>query len=265
VAKPTKHGDKWRIRWVDERGKRQSAVFDDYKRAQTDLSRRQVEVAEIRRGVRNAPPPEKTFGDLCEYWLETRAPRKRSHKDDESIIRKHLRPAFGTLKLRDFGVEDVDTYVNVKVDEAELSDKTVSNHVTLLGTMLRAAASFRIPWILHVPRFRKPKVALFGTDYQWLRNDDEIRRFLAAARAEDEHVFVSYAVAVFTGLRAGEIAALEWCDVDLERRIIIVQRSFDGPTKSGRVRYVPILDALLAVLREWRLKHPGRVVFTNAA
>jgi hypothetical protein len=26
---PTKHGDKWRIRWVDERGKRQSAVFDD--------------------------------------------------------------------------------------------------------------------------------------------------------------------------------------------------------------------------------------------
>jgi hypothetical protein len=24
VAKPTKHGDKWRIRWLDERGERQS-------------------------------------------------------------------------------------------------------------------------------------------------------------------------------------------------------------------------------------------------
>lgn len=31
VAKPIKHGDKWRIRWIDEKGKRQSAVFDDYK------------------------------------------------------------------------------------------------------------------------------------------------------------------------------------------------------------------------------------------
>jgi integrase len=263
VAKPTKHGDKWRIRWVDERGKRQSAVFDDYRHAQTELSRRQVEVEEIRRGVRNAPPPEKTFGDLCDYWIENRAKRKRSQKDDESIIRKHLRPAFGGLQLRDFGVEDVDSYVNLKVDDEGLSDKTVSNHVTLLGTMLRAAASFRVPWILHVPRFKKPRVALFGTDYQWLRTDEEVRRFLDAARAEDEHVFVFYAVAIFTGMRAGEIAALEWSDVDLERRLVAVQRSFNGPTKSDRVRYVPILDPLLPSLRAWRLKHSGRLLFTN--
>ena len=52
--------------------------------------------------MRNAPPPENTFGDLRDYWLDSRAPRKRSQKDDESIIRKHLRPAFGTMKLRDF-------------------------------------------------------------------------------------------------------------------------------------------------------------------
>jgi hypothetical protein len=44
-----------------------------------------------------------------------------------------------------------------------------------------------------------------------------------------------------------------------------VQRSFDGPTKSDRARYVPVLDALLPVLREWRLRHPGRLVFTNIA
>jgi len=67
VAKPLRHRDKWRIRWLDEHGKRQSAVFDDYRRAQTELSRHQVEVEEIKRGVRNAAPPEKTFGDLCDY------------------------------------------------------------------------------------------------------------------------------------------------------------------------------------------------------
>jgi hypothetical protein len=76
VAKPTKHGDKWRIRWLDERGVRQSAVHDDYKVAQTELRRHQVEVEEIRRGIRNAPPPKKTCGDLFDYWIEKRAPRK---------------------------------------------------------------------------------------------------------------------------------------------------------------------------------------------
>jgi integrase len=59
------------------------------------------------------------------------------------------------------------------------------------------------------------------------------------------------------------LAALEWSDVDLDRRLITVQRSFDGPTKSDRVRYVPILDPLLPVLREWRLRHPGHLLFTN--
>jgi Phage integrase, N-terminal SAM-like domain len=174
VAKPSKHGDKWRIRWLDEHGKRQSAVFDDYKVGQMELRRHQVEVEEIRRGVRNATPPDKTFGDLCDYWLEKRAPRKRSRKDDESIIRRHLRPAFGPMKVRDVGVEEVDGYINEKIDSDELSDKTVNNHVTLLATMLRVATTFKMPWLAMVPRFRKPKIALFSRDFQWLRSDEEL-------------------------------------------------------------------------------------------
>jgi hypothetical protein len=149
VAKPAKHGDKWRIRWLDERGRRQSAVYDDHKRAQAELRRHQAEVEEVRCDVRNAPPPEKTFGDLCDYWLDKRAPRKRSQKDDESIIRRYLRQAFGAMRVRDVGVEDVDAYVNEKIDDAELSEKTVSNHVTLLGTMLRTATTFKVPVAEH--------------------------------------------------------------------------------------------------------------------
>jgi len=56
VAKAIPHGDKWRIRWLDEHGRRQSAVFDEYRRAQTELSRHQVEVEEIRRGLRKRYP-----------------------------------------------------------------------------------------------------------------------------------------------------------------------------------------------------------------
>jgi integrase len=66
-------------------------------------------------------------------------------------------------------------------------------------------------------------------------------------------------------MRAGELAALEWSDIDLDRRLIAVQRSFEGPTKSDRVRHVPILDPLLPLLRQWRLRHPGRLVFTTMA
>jgi integrase len=43
-------------------------------------------------------------------------------------------------------------------------------------------------------------------------------------------------------MRAGELAALEWPDID-----------------------VPFLDPLLPLLCAWRLRHPGRLVFTNMA
>lgn len=40
-----------------------------------------------------------------------------------------------------------------------------------------------------------------------------------------------------------------------------MQRSYDGPTKSGDLRWVPILDPLLPVLRAWRLRIGGEKVF----
>ena len=64
-------------------------------------------------------------------------------------------------------------------------------------------------------------------------------------------------------MRAGELAGLRWDDVNFETRLITVQRSFDGPTKAGDVRYVPLLDVLLPVLRQWRLRSPGQLVFPN--
>lgn len=260
MSKPVKHYRKWRIRWNDQHGKRHSAVFDDYKTAVLEERKRTLEVEEIKRGLRQPAPPDKTFDELCDYWIEKRAIRKRSKKDDESIIKKHLRPAFGKKKLKDIGVEDVDDYIN---DRDHLSEKTISNHITLLGTMLRMATTFKQPWLNVVPKFNKPKVTLFSRDYRWLRNDEEIKRLLVAARDDGENVFVLYSTAIYTGMREGELAAVEWSDIDFERRIITVQRSFDGPTKSDKVRYVPILDPLLPVLKAWKLRHPGRLVFTN--
>jgi hypothetical protein len=153
VGKPVKHGDKWRIRWLDERGERQSAVRDDYKVAQTELRRRQVEVEEVRRGLRNAPPPEKTGGDLFDYWLEKRALRKRSQKDDESILRKHLRPRFGAMRLRDIGVEDGDEYLSEKIDDEGLSDKTVNPDRPPRHGGPRAVAAW--PLVVHPPPRRQ--------------------------------------------------------------------------------------------------------------
>jgi len=259
VAKPIKHYGKWRVRWIDAGGKRRSATFDTYKEAEQALRRQQVEADEIRDGVRRPVQPDRTFGDLADYWLEHRAPHKRSAKDDESMIRRYLRPTFGHLRLADVTVQRVDAF-RAGLD---LSDKTVHNILTLLVAMLNLAVE--LEWIARAPRIRKPRIRHGGRDFNYLRTDDDIARFLRAARAEGELVFVLYATATYTGMRAGELAGLRWACVDLDRRLITVERSYTGPTKAGDVRYVPILDPLLPVLREWRLRCPGELVFPNQA
>ena len=143
MATPVRHRGRWRIRWIDATGIRRSAVFDEYRVAQTELRRREVEADEVRRGQREPVAEDKTFNDLADYWEAKRAVRKRSRKDDVSMLRKHLRPAFGTMRLRDLGVEDGDDYLNLKVNDEGLSPKTVANRLFSLDGWAERSSPLR--------------------------------------------------------------------------------------------------------------------------
>lgn len=89
------------------------------------------------------------------------------------------------------------------------------------------------------------------TDAEWKRiNKQDAALFLLAG---------------FTGLRLGELLALHWSDVDLERSILSVSRSMsageESSTKSRRSRSVPLADQAASELK--RLKQ--RASFTGRA
>jgi len=142
--------------------------------------------------------------------------------------------------------------------DGEVGDKTLHNILTLLGTMLKLAQ--RLKWLAGMPQIDKPK--LQEPDYQWFQTGDEIRRFLVGAKQESEMVLVLFSSAVYTGMRVGELLGLRWEDVSFDRRLITVKRSYGSPyTKNRGLRHVPILNPLLPVLRDWRLRQPGELVF----
>lgn len=127
--------------------------------------------------------------------------------------------------------------------------------------MLRVA--YDKGWTLQAPRIKKPRLRMFDADYRYLRDASEIERLLKAALQESNVAYMLYLMAINTGLREGELAGLRWSDIDFSRRLITVQYSFQGPTKNGEVRYVPILDSLLDPLRSWRTTCKAAYVFTN--
>ena len=178
-----------------------------------------IETQEIREGIRSPRPVDKKFGDACDYWLQFRAINKRSYKNDVSIIEKHFRPLFGEVPLRSFSVHHADQY---RLHRTDLTIKTIHNHLTLMISILKV--SHDLKWLQEVPRIKKPKL-IKENDFYYLKNDEEVRHFLNHSKAEGEMVFVMYALAIYSGLREGEIAGLQWSDIDLSNRTITVQRS----------------------------------------
>lgn len=246
-ARPFKFRDGWRVQYEDIDGKRHWKSFDRHGDAERWLIDRQAQVARIQAGAEARPIEPRLFDELCTFWLENKAPTKRSEKDDRSIIEAHLRPCFGGLKLIDVTVERALAY---RRGRRHLAEKTIHNHLTMLLSMLHLAEE--MGWLSKVPRIKKPR--LVEEEYAWLKTSAAIQALLTAAADEPPGVLELYATAVYTGMRAGELLGLRWDDVDLERRAISVKRSYDKPTKTGAIRHVPILDPLLPVLRAWKVR-----------
>lgn len=92
---------------------------------------------------------------------------------------------------------------------------------------------------------------------------EEIGRFLAESKKEKQMTHALFLTALITGMRAGELGALKWSNVNLDEKKICVCESWNsGTTKSGRVRYIPISKDLQAILKA--LPRPNEFVFLNA-
>jgi integrase len=201
---------------------------------------------------------DRTVSDACTYWLEHRTSKKRSDKDDRSIIKVHIRPLLGNLSLADLRMVHTDAFTTHLIARG-LRPKTQRNIQSLLASILKLAAD--LDWIPKAPKVSKTAVVILDQDFRYLRTEGQIAQFLSAAKYHSPQLYMLYKTAVYTGLRAGELAGLHWADVDLDKRLITVRRSHDKPTKNGRIRYVYINDVLLPDLSAWADQASGPIVF----
>ena len=158
----------WQIHWVDATGRRRSATYATFNEARQELARRQVEAVEVRRGERAPPPPRKTFAELADHWLATKGAEKRSPKDDASILRCHLMPAFAKIALTELSYERIEAF---KASRGHLARQTVRNILNLLGAMLKHAR--KLGWLRpdQVPAIDRPSAAADERAFCYLRTD----------------------------------------------------------------------------------------------
>lgn len=94
---------------------------------------------------------------------------------------------------------------------------------------------------------------------QKVLNGNEAEILLQEGQTSKHPFYPVWVFALGTGMRSGEMFCLLWTDVDLESRLIHVNKSWSSKngiktTKSGRSRVIPISDDLFNFLKELKLK-----------
>ncbi len=210
----------------------------------------------------NAPTLEDFIDRFLDEYVRANRQKPSSEASAECIIRSRLVPVLGAKRLDEIGPAEVQA---VKASLRELSPKSVNNTLSQLSRMLRYAAEVgllredclpAVRW-LKAPKPSSPRFYGF----------DEYRRLVAGARALDPRIELLVLLGGDAGLRRGEAIALEWTDVDLERRTLHVQRSeWDGEVtapKGGRSRRVPLTAALADALQAHRHLRGPRVLYKS--
>src|SRR5207245_8013070 len=134
----------------------------------------------------------------------------------ETIGQVHLIPMLGARRLDAITTESVQRLKHHLRDRAP---KTVNNVLTVLNVMLKKAREWdvidRVPYTTRLLPIPKPSAGFYDFD--------EYEALLDAAKSTDPNAYLIVLLGGDAGLRCGEMMALEWRDVDLQKRQLTIQ------------------------------------------
>ncbi|WP_422751829.1 tyrosine-type recombinase/integrase [Micromonospora sp. WMMD708] len=251
----TTHGKgmRYRVRYIGPDGRERSESFPDRRKRDASAFLAQVQ-ADILKGTYVDPDAGRvTFRKYADEWLSAASCDESTRERLERQFRLHVYPVFGdrpiaavqpntirawAKQLQDSGMaasyrrnlfNDVSMILNAAVDDR----KVISNPCALKT--------------VRAPRYVPAKVVPWSTE--------RLASFRAVMR---ERYRIAVDLGAGCGLRQGEIFAVSPDDVDTSRRLLHVVRQVKivrgtlvfAPPKGGKLREVPLPDAVAARLRE---------------
>jgi len=214
---------------------------------------------EIVRGIyipRNRSEKITIIKALDRYLKEVTTTKKPSTQKLESKVSKVIRKHLGSYTLASLSAEHIANFRDQRLSLG-LSTTTVRLELALLSHLYTVAIQewgmgLQANPVLNV---RKPKQSK-GRDRRLEGNEEQ--KLLAACEAYSNPMLAWIVkLALYTGMRHGEIVNLKRSNVNLDKRTL-----FLSDTKNGESRTVPLSNKAIGVIREV-LNHPIRPIDTN--
>ena len=224
--------------------------------------------------------PEMRFADWLDYWYETHCKpniRTSTQSGYEDRVRLHIKPELGEIPLNRLTQNDLQQFYGrlkkngrKRLTEqygAGLSDRMVRMcHAVCRSALERAVRDDLLRANPAIGCKLPPKKA---KEMQVL-DREELQKFLIQAQADGYYEL--FLLDLCTGLRRGELIALQWDDLNFETGMLTVNKqayTVNGelqiipPKTKASVRRLVLPPAVLAVLREYHRKVDSRWMFPS--
>ncbi len=204
------------------------------------LEGKQQSNVEKRQAEQEAKQAERNRWTITRLWQEYQAglPDNKATRTDSGRFDKYLKSSLGDREPKDLLPLDVDR-IRVKLLKTK-SPQTVKH---ILGILKRACNYGFNKRLCPAITF---KIEMPDVDNQKTEDlsSDELQRLLQAI-ADDENKLVGnlMLMALYTGMRRGELFKLQWDDVDFARGFILIR-----DPKGGKSQSIPLNDAARRLL-----------------
>jgi integrase len=187
-----------------------------------------------------------TFADVLQHMRRVHLPQLKTSTrvNYEKRVALYIEPTFNRSTLAEMTPEAFAEFA-AALNADGLAPSTRRGVLITLRSLLRRAVDAGM--LGAMPKF--PKMPRVGRKCAPPMRQEDVTALLKVVPA---NVALAFALAAYAGLRAGEVRALRWWDVDLRAGLIRVRRALshgvESTPKSGEARPVPICAPLRALL-----------------
>lgn len=226
-------------------------------------------VTEIESGTYIAPE-KMTFADFVELWSSKFVDKELELKTRENYLlhaRNRILPYFGHYRIDKIKALHIVEFLDELSDDGSRKDGKAGTlspaSVVYIYRVLRSIFTKAIDWKVikdnPMGSIKKPKEP--KTRKMNVFTDDDVADLFQALENESYPFRMLVTLALTTGLRRGELIALEWKHVNFEKGILEIEQSIpifkDGQPhikapKTGMVRKVSLPQSVVEDLKEYR-------------
>lgn len=213
-----------------------------------------------------------TFEDLSYEWLYFKKNdiKKSTYSNYLYNIRKYLLPELKDLKLKDLEFYDFNYFVEEL--NQELSPKTVKDILCNLKAILYFFEQ-EYDCKINVKRIKNPKM---NANPLVILSNREIKKLESYCLKENSLKSIGIIICLNTGMRIGEICALKWENIDLEKRELYIKETLqriynneqegtkiiiDSAKTKTSVRTIPISNKLYNILINFKGQYKSEDFF----